>query len=394
MLVGRPSSCWRWPAACSRCAWSRRRRPTRSSAAPAPATPRPSTCTSASATTRSTSSCASRSRASCSPRTSSEVLGLEGCLSGNVPGRAHAAGGADGPCARLAATQAGEGRLRARHVPQRGRRADLRPVQRPSQRAPRRRRPSARPTAAYELWPAPAPSPARGRAEYGEQAKQLVTAEFCRDVLALACATASPRRRASTTRSSSRAWCSTTPRGAGVRRRRASRRSSRAKSGALIQVRLRDGLTEAAAPAARSRTSAPRRRDAGVAALRQGDYAVTGAPVVVERALALDLALDAHPAARRRARVMALTLLLVFRARLRLLPLLVALCAAGADVRRACRSLGVPLTMASIAVHPGADRPRGRLRDPAPVAAAGGRRRGRHRGGGARAARARARRRS
>ncbi len=84
--------------------------------------------------------------------------------------------------------------------------------------------------------------------------------------------------------------------------------------------------------------------------LSQGDYAVTGAPVVVQelshsisRSIVILLLVAAL--------VMALTLLLVFRARLRLVPLLVALCATALTFGVTAIA-GLPLTMASIAVIP------------------------------------------
>ena len=71
--------------------------------------------------------------------------------------------------------------------------------------------------------------------------------------------------------------------------------------------------------------------------LSEGDYAVTGAPVVVQelnRAISRSIVILLLAAVL----VMALTLLLVFRARLRLLPLLVALAATalafGLSIRR------------------------------------------------------------
>ena len=51
------------------------------------------------------------------------LVGLEGCLSGNVPATALAAeGGVNGPCGQLAHAGHGQGRVRPGHVPQRGRR--------------------------------------------------------------------------------------------------------------------------------------------------------------------------------------------------------------------------------------------------------------------------------
>ena len=104
--------------------------------------------------------------------------------------------------------------------------------------------------------------------------------------------------------------------------------------------------------------------------LRQGGpYIVSGVPVVTDAlagsvtsgiAILLIVAVAA----------MALALLLLFKARLRLLPLLIAL-AAAAMTFGAMALVGAGLTMAAIAVLPGPDRPRRRLRDPVPVARPG-----------------------
>ena len=70
-------------------------------------------------------------------------LGLEGCLSGNVPAAALAAeGGATGPAAQLARAQHGQGRVRPGHVHQRGRRRRSTNSSRAQTRAGRSRRPS------------------------------------------------------------------------------------------------------------------------------------------------------------------------------------------------------------------------------------------------------------
>ena len=53
------------------------------------------------------------------------VLGLEGCLSGNVPPGRTPAGGARSPCGRLARSKAGARRVRPGDVPQRVRQPDL-----------------------------------------------------------------------------------------------------------------------------------------------------------------------------------------------------------------------------------------------------------------------------
>ena len=201
------------------------------------------------------------------------------------------------------------------------------------------------------------------------------TAEFMRDALQLALHYGlTERARSSTTRTSSPRSSST----------RASRRGD--AQGALRlpvpdqQLGADPGAAaspDADATPARARDRAdPRRRwrcpTGGCS--NGGTYIVTGAPVVVT-----DLT------TRSRARsslllvaallVMAATLALVFRARLRLLPLGVALRGGGADLRRA----GAGRRVADDGLDrraAGADRPGGRLRDPVPVARPrGGRRR-------------------
>ena len=97
------------------------------------------------------------------------------------------------------------------------------------------------------------------------------------------------------------------------------------KSSALIQVRLRPDLSDARARRARSALDPPGRRDAasGSCPTARARYVVTGAPVVVSDltdAISHSLIVLLVAALV----VMALTLALVFRARLRLLPLVVA----------------------------------------------------------------------
>lgn len=121
------------------------------------------------------------------------------------------------------------------------------------------------------------------------------------------------------------------------------------RDSALIQVRLRDDLSQADRAQAISLV-----RDAVAMPMfrlrRGGTYTVSGVPVVVDDLAdtvtsELTLLLGAAVAA------MALVLLLVFRARLRLLPLALALSAAGLTFGL-MRLAGVELTMASIAVLP------------------------------------------
>ena len=115
-----------------------------------------------------------------------------------------------------------------------------------------------------------------------------------------------------------------------------------------MTVRLRDGLSETQRRQAIADIQAAARMPDWK--LSQGDYAVTGAPVVVEQ-LSHSISRSTLILLLGAVLVMALTLLLVFRARLRLLPLLVALCATAVTFG-AMYVLGVPLTMASIAVIP------------------------------------------
>ena len=119
-------------------------------------------------------------------------------------------------------------------------------------------------------------------------------------------------------------------------------------SAALIQVRLRSGLSEAQKRTAIADIAAATRMREF--ALSGGGYAITGAPAVIDD-LAGTLSHAILILLLVAVAVMALTLLLVFRARLRLLPLVVALCATSLTFG-AMSVAGVPLTMASIAVIP------------------------------------------
>jgi len=118
----------------------------------------------------------------------------------------------------------------------------------------------------------------------------------------------------------------------------------------LIQVRFRSDLSESE----RDRAIGLVRRAVAMPEWKlpngKGTYVVTGAPVVVSdltRSISHSLIVLLIGALV----VMALTLALVFRARLRLLPLVVALAAAGLTFG-ALSLAGASLTMASIAVLP------------------------------------------
>jgi len=120
------------------------------------------------------------------------------------------------------------------------------------------------------------------------------------------------------------------------------------KEGALIQVRLRSGLSEA-----QRREAISDIRDAVKMKewrLRAGGYEVTGVPVLIEE-LTDSISRSILILLVAAALVMAITLGIVFRSRLRLAPLVVALAATGLTFGVLAVS-GLPLTMASIAVIP------------------------------------------
>ncbi len=272
------------------------------------------------------------------------VLGLEGCLSGNVPAGRAPRGGPGGPCARLAATRPakvvfGPGTFLNEAVLQISDQFNAANTR-------QQRQAESAAEAAYKLARAQGRSVTESRA-YAAQAKQLVTAQFYRDILLLATkyglsappSLTDPRFISRLVFDSRRGVDTPKARFASI---------FPGREGALIQVRLRDGLSEQQRKRAiediRDATRMSQWR------LSAGTYAVTGAPVVVEQ-LSDSISHSTIVLLLGAVLVMALTLLLVFRARLRLLPLLVALCAT-AITFGVTSLLGVPLTMASIAVIP------------------------------------------
>ena len=278
------------------------------------------------------------------------VLGLEGCIAGSVPAGVTPPGGAAGPCGQLARTKPvkvvfGPGTFIAeaarqlgggfaRRVAENARRADA--AARSARRAALRR----------GLGTA-----AAGRA--GARARARVEADFQREVVDLAVRyglSAVPRL-------DDPNFVSTLvfdPAGpAGTPKRRFAYLFPSKGRGegqvALVQVRLKAGLGEA------QRRAALRLVRAAVAMdewkPRNGaTYTVTGAPVVVS-----DLSSSITGSMWRLLVavliVMALTLMLVFAGRPRLLPLAIAL-AAAAMTFGVLSALGASLTMASIAVLP------------------------------------------
>ncbi len=275
------------------------------------------------------------------------VLGLEGCLSGNVPAGRKPPGGASGPCGRLARTKPvrvvfGPGTFLNESVSQiaDGLTALTERQTREAGKAGR---------AAEQLALKRGYSAERAR-RFRSQAEEVERTKFLSELLRLAVRYGlgldslpprldnpqfvgrlvfDPNRPAGTPKAR---FASIFP----------------GRDGALIQVRLRDDLTESQRRTAiadiRAAVAMPRWK------LSDGDYGVTGAPVVVEE-LSSSLSSAILVLLVVAVGVMALTLLLVFRARLRLLPLLVALVACALTFGT-MSLLGAPLTMASIAVIP------------------------------------------
>jgi uncharacterized protein len=275
------------------------------------------------------------------------LIGLEGCLSGNTPPGVTPAGGIRSPCGRLTAAKPvqvvyGPGTFINSAV---GEINDQIQAQLRSKAAEAKQAAAA----ARELAKARGQSPAQVK-KAGQAASQVVYAGLLRDVLQLnvryglglnglpsvndpnfvSALVFDPRHGATTPKAR---FAYLFP----------------SKNAAMIQVRLKPGLSD------QQRAAAIRDVRAAIAMpnwklKNGGDYIVTGAPVVAQdltHALAgsiLQLLLIGVV-------VMAIVLALVFRARLRLLPLAVAL-GAVAIAFGLMALVGAPLTMASIAVLP------------------------------------------
>ena len=274
------------------------------------------------------------------------VLALEGCLSGNAPKGQAPRGGRNGPCARLATTKPvkvvfGPGTFLNEAV---GEIQDQFSAQSAVKAAQAERAAKA----------ARALARSQGRSEkqakkLGEQAKQLVFAEFIRNTFQLALKygiTSAPQLN-DPSFISRIVFDANRPQGTPKAR---FAYIFPAKDSALIQVRLRPGLTERQ----RSDAIALIRRAVAMPDWRlpngKGSYVVTGAPVVVDE-LTGSIAHSILVLLVAALVVMALTLALVFRARLRLLPLAVAV-AAAALTFGGLSLAGASLTMASIGVLP------------------------------------------
>jgi hydrophobe/amphiphile efflux-3 (HAE3) family protein len=277
------------------------------------------------------------------------LLGLEGCIAGNKPAQIKVpAGGANGPCAKFVASKpvqvvygpgtfinAAVGEIQTQLA------AQLQTAEKQSKAAE---------TAARKV----AASQGRSKAEQDRLAKaarQVVEAQFTRDLLQMALRYGLSVRSATPQLNNpdfvsalvfDPTRCATCPKA------RFAYLFPNQHS-AVIQVRLKPGLTDEQRKAAiglvREAVAMPEWK------LEYGaSYVVTGAPVLVS-----DLTDELSSSLLRLLVVglllMALVLAAVFRSRLRLLPLAIAL-AAVAVVFGLMSLLGAPLTMASIAVLP------------------------------------------
>ena len=274
------------------------------------------------------------------------LLGLEGCISGNLPSNVKAPGGASGPCAQLAKTKPvrvvyGPGTFINEAV----RQIQAQFTQRQQQKAAQAEQAA---TAARKLAAAKGLPPAAQR-KAADDTRQLVYAQFVRDSLQLALQygiRSIPRLNDPNFVAS----LVFDPQGGTARpKARFAYLFPNAKS-ALIQVRLRPELTDDQ----RRTTIALVRKAVAMPQWRlhnHGTYTVTGAPVVVadlSTSLQDSIVLLLVAALV----VMAATLLLIFRTpRARLLPLGIAL-AAAALTFGGMALVGASLTMASIAVLP------------------------------------------
>src|SRR3954449_7094026 len=273
------------------------------------------------------------------------VLGLEGCLSGNAPRNIKPRGGPNGPCATFARTKPvqvvyGPGTFINESGKQIGDEF-AREQQSTAQQAKRAR------DAAYKLARNKGWSVARAR-QAADQAEKLVQLQFTRTVVQLGLRyglTSLPRLNdpafvARLVFDPNKPTGTPKPRFAYL---------FPTKNAALIQVRLKPTLSETE----RERAIALVRRAIAMPdwhLSNGGSYVVTGAPVVVND-LSADITHSLVVLLVAALLLMAATLALVFRRRLRLLPLGVALLATALTFG-ALAIAGAPLTMASIGVLP------------------------------------------
>ncbi len=279
------------------------------------------------------------------------LIGLEGCIAGNTPAKVTPAGGADGPCARLRAAKPvkvvfGPGTFINEATRQLGQ-GFLRRLQATTQRSNAAAAAARRDARRRGLG-------AAGADRAAKAARTTVADEFQAEVVELAVryGLRSIPRLDDPNFVSTLVFDAAKP--AGTPKRKfaylfpVAPGDGRGRT-ALVQVRLKAGLSEAA-------------RTAAIALIRDAvamkdwrprngaTYTVTGAPVVVSD-LTSSITSSMIVLLVVALLVMAATLALVFRRRLRLLPLGIAV-AAAALTFGALALVGASLTMASIAVLP------------------------------------------
>lgn len=273
-----------------------------------------------------------------------KVIGLEGCISGNVPRGTIPTGGSVSPCGQMAESKAakvviGPGTFVNESVRQLQQGFAER-TQGQTEKAQKAA------SAARQL----ALRQGRSKAEadkLAQQARELVQAEFMRDVLQLALRYGLTGIPSLTDKGFITQLVYDPSKPAGTPKARFAYLFP-SRDAALIQVRLKPGLSDEERRDAIASIRAATEMDEF--ALDQASFAVTGAPVLVNDltdAISRSLLILLIAAVL----VMAGTLALVFRSRLRLLPLGVAL-GASAITFGALSLAGQPLTVAGIAVLP------------------------------------------
>ncbi len=272
------------------------------------------------------------------------VFGLEGCLAGNIAKGAAPPGGPSGPCARLAATKPakvvfGPGTFINEAVNQIDDQLRSFALEQKQQTAAAAR-------AAYSDALAKGQSK-EAAAAAGAQARQQVAASYFQQLAGLALRYGLTRVPALNDPQFLARLIFDSTRAAGTPKARFATIFP-SSQGALIQVRLYSNLSEKQRKAAianiRAATQMPQW------ALSDGTYQVTGAPVLIGE-LSDSISRSILILLIAAVLVMALTLGVVFRSRLRLLPLVVALASVALTFGVMAIS-GIGLTMASIAIVP------------------------------------------
>jgi hypothetical protein len=273
------------------------------------------------------------------------LIALEGCLGGNAPAKAKVIGGQDGPCGRMAKAKAaqvvfGPGTFINESVSQIGDQyqAQLKQIQSGRQTAY---------DAAYKLAIGKHYSKAKAKS-LATQAETLAYNQSISQAIALALKYGIVSEPQVNDPGFVSKLVFATGKKAGTPKPRFAYLFPNANS-ALVQVRLKPGLSDAQQKAAIANVRAATRMPE-FKMVNGGKYVVTGAPVVLSDLTtsitdAIVLLLVASLI------VMALVLALVFPARARLLPLVVAL-AAVAITFGTLSLLGASLTMASVGVIP------------------------------------------